>query len=821
MLTLWEAAAREFETPQVRWDTPGALARATNPSTIQTAALDVIDEAITDLYNRPDGRLILSCPPQVGKSQRCARWFPLWVLTQNPDARIAIVSYEHNVARRWGRAIRDDILSHPELGLRVRTDLAAQHEWELAGHQGGVYTAGIGAALTGRPVDCITGDMHIECEYGRITAAEAFRRGITRILAYDHASGRAVWRRVEAARRIERRDVIEISTEDGRVLACTPDHRVYSGRGYVPAGSLQIRDSLVAAVDAHRVPLRDGAPGRQGGDPQGNHPRSGAVLHPGVHGGPLGGHEPDPGVRLREADPKEPQGDVLAGVSGQAGEATGADMPPVWGDVLAEAHVSGVLRQGMRRRGPFVPDDRPGEPALQGRHQLRQVVPVDASTDFGTGQLAVRRLPGVADDHLRPQQRDRDEVRSGGASHRRGHYEQSGREPDHALLRLPHDPPQVVADTVSVVTRNGCGPVDVYDFQVEGTRNFFANGVLVHNCLIIDDPLKDRAQADSEVYRNRVWEWWTEVGSTRLGPGAPVLQVATRWHQSDLAGQMLAAEDGDVWDVVNIPAQAEAEPDILGRRVGEYMESTRRNRQGRPLTTAQWEAIKTRVGARSWNALYQGRPSPAGGGIIGRDWWQEYSNPLWVDQPDGTKLTTGFDLVIQSWDMAFKATTDSDYVVGQVWARRGADLFLLDQVRGRWDFPETCRQVERLTARWPDAVLKLVEEKANGAAVIATLGHKVPGLVPENPTDSKVGRVNAVAPLVEARNVHLPAPALAAWVGDFVEEWSAFPTGTHDDQVDAATQALKRLSVIPIVTDNVIITDDDLDELRGWTISPV
>lgn len=337
--------------------------------------------------------------------------------------------------------------------------------------------------------------------------------------------------------------------------------------------------------------------------------------------------------------------------------------------------------------------------------------------------------------------------------------------------------------------------------------------------LIIDDPIKDRKEADSEVIRQACIDWWTDVLSTRLAPGATVVLIQTRWHEQDLAGYLQGAPDGHLWRTVNVPAQADHDPnkdqrDPLGREPGEFMRSARRR------TTAQWEAIKVRVGSRTWNALYQGRPSPAEGGIVKRDWWRYYQTPLWIDMPDGTCRVTGFDEVIQSWDMTFKDTDSSDYVVGQVWGRIGATIYLLDQVRGRWDFPETLRRVKALTAKWPDAVLKLVEDKANGTAVIASLTQSIGGMVPEVPTESKTARVNAVAPLVEAHNVHLPDPELAPWIDAFVEEWAGFPNATHDDQVDAGSQAIKRLGIMPLLAGNVFgDTTDDYD-YDAWSISP-
>lgn len=303
------------------------------------------------------------------------------------------------------------------------------------------------------------------------------------------------------------------------------------------------------------------------------------------------------------------------------------------------------------------------------------------------------------------------------------------------------------------------------------------------DCVIIDDPHRDRKAADSEHQRDAVWEWWTDTVSTRLAPGAPVIVILTRWHQDDLAGRLLAAEDGHLWRVINIPAQAE-KSDPLGRAPGEYLTSARRDRHGRPRTDAQWDAIKTRVGTRTWTALYQGRPSPAAGGVLQRDWWSYW----WQPPPLNGR-------VIQSWDMAFKGKPSSDFVVGQVWIQDGADLYLLDQVRGRWAFTETVAQVKQLRERWPMTTATLVEDKANGTAVIDQLRHTIPGLVPIEPEGGKLARTSAISPYVEAGNIHLPHPSRYPWVNDLIEEAAGFPNASHDDQVDALSQAVTWLLV--------------------------
>ncbi|MDP9820397.1 putative phage terminase large subunit-like protein [Nocardioides massiliensis] len=500
-LNVWEQAARAFElrapNPVLEqadvdsWRTPGTLAARLTRSTVQTPALALVDDELQRLMDTPDGRLIITMPPQEGKSTRVAKDFPTWVLKHRPWTRIVGASYGQGLANRNGRAIRNLIASNPELGMSIAADNGSASEWQLAGQDGGLVSVGIGAGLTGRPADL----------------------------------------------------------------------------------------------------------------------------------------------------------------------------------------------------------------------------------------------------------------------------------------------------------------------------------------MIIDDPIKDRKEADSEVYRQSVWDWWTDVASTRLAPGAQVVLILTRWHDDDLAGRLLAAEDGHLWRVVNIPAQADHDPakgetDALDRAVGEYLESAR----GR--TRAQWEAIKTRVGSRTWSALYQGRPSSAEGTIFKREHWQFYDQPLWIEREDGARILTQYDDLLISWDMAFKSTAGSDYVAGHVWMRRGADAYLLDRIHGRLDFPATLLAVRRLAARWPQALLKLVEDKANGTAVIAMLTRSIPGLVPIEPDGGKVARATAVSPLVEAHNVWLPAPELCPWVDEVIEEAAAFPTGKHDDDVDAMSQALNRLIVQPLLAGETFTEEDLDDELARFRITP-
>ncbi len=457
-----EHAARLFEPPPPpRWATPGDLARHLDPRTVQTPALDLIDRALVEAYNTPDARLIISMPPQEGKSQRASRRFPLWALTQNPNLRVAIGSYELGVARRWGRSIRDDITGNlPDLDLRIREDVSAQHEWQLAGHDGGVYSAGVGGALTGRPVDL----------------------------------------------------------------------------------------------------------------------------------------------------------------------------------------------------------------------------------------------------------------------------------------------------------------------------------------MIIDDPVKDREQADSPTYRERVWDWWTETVRTRLAPGAPVVLIMTRWHEDDLAGRLLK-QDGDTWTVLSIPAQAETDDDPLGREVGEFMISAR----GR--TQEQWEDIKAAAPSRTWAALYQQRPAPIEGAVWKAP-WIDLNRMRTGDYQTLARVVVAVDPAAKS-----KATSDMTGIVVAGLDGNGHGWVLDDRtLKGT---PQ-----EWAMAAW-DALLDwhagelVVEDNQGGEMVqevmrtawIAVKGRRrvqqlAPRVTPVTSTTSKRTRAESVAAYYETGRVHHAADGtdrlfkledqMLTWTGD----------GQSPDRIDALVHAL-------------------------------
>ena len=290
--------------------------------------------------------------------------------------------------------------------------------------------------------------------------------------------------------------------------------------------------------------------------------------------------------------------------------------------------------------------------------------------------------------------------------------------------------------------------------------------------IIIDDPIKNWEEANSQMNLHKQIEWFNGTLYHRCEPSATIIVLMTRWHEGDLVGY-LSTEHTDKWEHIKLPAIAE-QPDEMGRQVGQCLNPER-------FDEKTLENIRMAIGPRPWNGLYQQRPSAQEGNLFKRDWWKHYSEQFW-----------DWDQIVDSWDLTFKKSEDSDFVVGQKWGRRGVDFYLIDQFREQIAFSGTLEAVRELYSSFETHGV-LVEDKANGPAVMDVLEQEIPGIIPVEPDGSKEARAQSIAPLVQAGNVYLPDPADKPWVRDYIEEFANFPNGNHDDQVDATSQALRYL----------------------------
>jgi predicted phage terminase large subunit-like protein len=303
--------------------------------------------------------------------------------------------------------------------------------------------------------------------------------------------------------------------------------------------------------------------------------------------------------------------------------------------------------------------------------------------------------------------------------------------------------------------------------------------------LIVDDPIKAK-DADSDAIRATANTWWDETMSTRGNDPKTVAKVIImqRLHDDDLTGHVLhkMRDGGEHYEHLCLPA--EYEPRVFVSGIGW---SDPRAEDGTLLWPERFnaeniQALKKSLGSYGASGQLQQRPTPRGGGMIKRAWWKFYK-----------VAPTAFDRIVDSWDMTFKDSKSSDFVSGQKWGKIGADAYLLARIHDRMDFPTAQQAVKNLAAIPPHAPAKLIEDKANGTAIIASLQRIIPGLIPVEPEGSKQARASAVSPFIEAGNCYLPDPSIAPWIEEFIAECASFPLGAHDDDVDAMSQALSRL----------------------------
>jgi predicted phage terminase large subunit-like protein len=297
--------------------------------------------------------------------------------------------------------------------------------------------------------------------------------------------------------------------------------------------------------------------------------------------------------------------------------------------------------------------------------------------------------------------------------------------------------------------------------------------------LIIDDPVKSREEANSEAYRERCWDWYTDDIYTRLEPGAAIVLIMTRWHEDDLAGRILMSENAADWTVVKLPAEAEVD-DPLGRAVGEPLCPDRYD------LAALADLASTLQG--SYVALFQQRPQPASGNMFLRAWFKDKI----VDAaPPGCTL-------VRYWDKAGTAGGTGAATAGVLMARDPRGLYYVAHVvRGWWGATER-EDVIRQTAQTDGSRTRVWVEQEPGSGGKESAEGTVRSLAgyvaeAERVTGDKATRAEPFASQCKAGNVFL---VRGDWNSAYLDEVCMFPSGKRKDQVDASGGAFNKLSVL-------------------------
>lgn len=345
---------------------------------------------------------------------------------------------------------------------------------------------------------------------------------------------------------------------------------------------------------------------------------------------------------------------------------------------------------------------------------------------------------------------------------------------------VPHTERIVYAGRVEVCNQ------DVYDIQVEPNNNFFANGMLTHNCIIVDDPIKNQAEALSPAAKNKLWQWYLSTLYSRLSPEGRIVVVATRWAQDDLVGRLLEDEQygGDKWVQIKLTALAE-EGDILGRSVNEPLWPER------GFDFARMEQVRKTIKPFWWSAMYQQNPIPEEGDLFLGENLRVTNTPPELHQMR----------LIRFWDLAATEASygkDPDWTVGALVGIYRRNYYLMDIKRVR----TTPFKVEQLIKRTADEDGREVtihieqEPGASGVAVAERYADILQGFAYKSVAarGTKVARASVLSSIVESGKFYM---VRAGWNDELKSEMISFPNGKHDDQVDALSGAVVFLSGMP------------------------
>lgn len=792
-----------------------------------------------------DPRLLLLMPPRSGKSEILSRNAPAWILGRHPEWELIAASHTASLTMTFSRYIRD-VLRDPAFSAvfpDAVLDPSSQSVENWNTTQGGGYLAsGQGGAITGRGAHCFPAGTLVRTPSGYATIESLKLHD--KVLGYDHFREETTPTRIEAVRCTSRSDLVRITTVAGREIVATSDHPFFVvGVGYAQAEVLRVGATLlVACMPAVRevqieevkdvLPLLHSSQGAAGG------PDVQPVLEvvpeaalrlqenpsQGAHGalllGSLLGNAPRSEElqdmsclpRACSFEGREQEREVLQPRVPYDCEREDAEggVPGLLGDISTCLVPDPVLLEGLCERSSQCADARGEQLELQGWAELQPVVPHGTRAGSVSGREQVRRL------------RHNRTVAS--APHQRPTGGQQGREPGDDVPYLSHGASQVGTDTILMVEKIRGGYVEVYDLQVEGTSNFFAEEILVHNCFFVDDIVKDNEAAQSLSQRESTWSWWNSTAYTRLAPGGGVIALMTNWHADDWAGRIQETMrlGGEVYEVVKYPAINEyGDEYLLLDDTIEQIASGEPIPAGAQMTRPQGTALHPeRYSTKSmlqkkqnlvmsgqktvWDALYQQNPVPDEGSYFKKELFRSYSTP--PRRPDL--------YIYQAWDFAISTGKENDYTVGiTIGVDHNDAVYVLDMKRFRSSDGILIAETVRDYALEWDATMIGVEDGQIWRSIetqflkVCQEKHTYPSYEALKPLTDKMVRADPLKGRMQAGKIYFPSEA--HWLKVLETEMLHFPNAKHDDccfvagtQVAMADGSMKRIEDV-LVGDKV------------------
>lgn len=804
--------------------------------------------------------------------------FAAWVWLRAPGTKLICISVNDLSAQRDARTTRDLIESnwfkdryHPNWSLKVDQDAVSNFGNTSGGER---LSKPSGSTIVGLRGDCVAGETMVATEIGDVSIEDLHEMPLgtwPRVWSMNHETDTLELRNIQATRHTHSRDVVLIRSQTNEVLRCTRDHRIYAGEEYAPASSIAgrevsvlrrtnmpvqsrdtaaLRELSIREPDLHSVSEdihSSGSRTRQ----EGSEGRARTVLQQVVLDERHELRADHPAVRslrsglsssVQEVDAAVLFADLSGGISASsnAREPGSSGLPRVPCVVHGVVRATDLLHAEVRRRRSLEAYAVGRELELLGSRPqvLRRILAQHVEVDPRARREALHSVWNVGE-----------LARDACTSRRRGHHEQQTGEPDHTLRCVPHDAPQVERTAVLSVDESvECSrgeAVAVYDIEVEGNHNFFAGGILVHNCLIGDD-LNDPLAAEEEKDREKVNRLWSTNQYNRVNDPLRSLRICVqqRTHGEDHSGYALRTQgtwsptNSNGWLHVVLPAEFDPqrkfvmpEPLVKVLRSKRLPEKVLQLEDPRQVTGQSIDLVrmpdsfladerKRWEGTSNYTGQMLQSPALAEGGRIKRDYWgwfrlergiRDDIDDIETGRPRPDKCHTGifatiggklqtpgqwdFDWVVVSLDCAAKKTERGSNWGIVVMAGKEGRRYVLDDRTQRGDILEIIEILRGVIKMWrPDKIL--VEDKAAGDDLIRRLIAEMskgdmPMIVVEPVKVGNLGKnVRLDACISVLANGLVSLLDGAPWLEAFVDELASFPFGARDDRVDCVTQVL-------------------------------
>lgn len=784
--------------------------------------IDILGEYLMACQRREIKRLVINIPPRSLKSVSVSVAFPAWCLGQDPTMKFMCASYSEKLAFDLSmdtrRVMTDNWykLCFPETALADDQNEKSKFATTKQGYR---IATSVGGRATGMGGNCFPAGTLVKTDCGDVPI-EVIAESPSSFLAvsYDLQLDSVVKRSIVASATREASELYEIHTSSGHSIRATPEHPIFDQiRGFVPASEIRIGDRLYC-----HNPVRE----------QSSKNRFSFGMRPLQRwlSKTLIRNKKVPKERLRRKLLQQKMlHSILRAKSRKAmsyvqnrdrisrpkvlfrrlqknqtlinksGSSCWVSILRCW--VHKKTLLSDVLYKRLCGYGAFCAYAGGGELKIFPSNQTSSIIQKNEKNDYGERWELLRRLFCCS------RYKARREGKSCNSSHRRGYKAQRSKKSHNLMPAMPREAPYGGFSRVTSVRKYGSSPQRVYDIEVEGTHNFFAEGILVHNCLIVDD-CHSPDEAMSDTIRDGHLRWFDNTWTSRLNNKNDdiMIIVAQRLHLYDICGHVLS-QGG--WEHLNLPAIFDSRKTFSMGRITKTVESGELLHPDR-FSKAFLDNEKKKS-SYGFSSQYLQNPVPEGGGIIKYDWFE-----LW---PAKQKLPR-FAYVMQVWDTAFTEKTTGDPSACGTFGvffpdeeikdsirqmGGGFVVMLIDYFSDHLGFPDLrSKMIEMHSYRYGDqekAVdMILVEDKASGQSILQEL--KLAGLPMKAFKPGrmdKTSRLHSVSHFIENGMVYIPESTINAgkvrdWAQDFIDEVCSFPVAQHDEAVDILSSALITLS---------------------------